>query len=402
MKNTIFALAALACAAATAEFREVESLPLTARTGYKTFVETIPCQIGNYDVTLVFGDAEKPTASYVRFEGRRVASGKIETAPGETKTFTFTARVKGPIAGESYVNGEGKTREAPFPHALNITVATTAGKPPRMETAPAPDSRTIYLCGDSTVTDQQSEPWGSWGQCLPAFFGKGAAVANFARSGLSTRTFVNQGRLTRIIESVKPGDWVLVQFGHNDQKSKNLQPGGGYDEYLQQFIDRVRIAGANIAIVSPVERLRFDRKGRQQPKTLDDYAAAAKRIADKNSVPFIDLNDASYRMYGALGAKGSEKILCYFTVEELERDFFGNAPRADGKNTRDIKDRTHHSLYGAYVLAHLVADELARQVPELAALRRPGVPPMDAANPDPDPAIPPTGFADATRPAGDR
>lgn len=397
MKNTILALAAFAAAAASAEFKEVPSMPLAARMGLKTFVETIPCEVGNYDVEFVFGDSAKQTTSWVKFEGRRVALEKIETAPGETKTVAFTARVKGPIANEKNTSPKGVTKEAPFPYALNITVATTMDRAPAMKVSPNPDAPVIYLCGDSTVTDQQAEPWGSWGQCLPCFFGRGVAVSNFAKNGLSTETFMSQGRLKRILEHLKPGDFVLVQFGHNDQKKASLRPGEGYDKNLNFFIDQVQAKGAKIVIVSSMERLRYDEAtGKQQPKTLAEYEKAAREVAAARNVPYINLNDASYRMYGALGAEGSKRLLCTYSVAEQQRDFF------TGGKIRALNDKTHHSIYGAYVLAHYIADELAGRFPELAALRRPGKTPVDPDHPENDPAIPPTGMVDTTRPEGDR
>ncbi len=384
--------------AAALELQSARAMPAAEREGLNVFTGTMPLEIGNYDVSFTFGDKEKPTRSTVKFEGRRVALARVETAPGEFKTLAFTARVKGPIAKD----GVATAGESPFPHALNLTILTTQETPPAPVVTPSPDSRTIYLCGDSTVTDQQREPWGSWGQCLCAFFKEGVAVANFARSGLHTTSFRQQGRIDRILEHLKSGDVVVIQFGHNDQKQAWLKPFEGYKKELAGYIERFRAKGAEVVIVSPMERLRFDPKTHeQQPKTLADYAKAAEEIACECGVKFIDLNDASARIYGALGAKEARRLFCTASVSDQMRDYFGDGLPPGQKKLRDIADKTHHSIYGAYVLAHFLADELAAKVPSLAAYRRDGVERLDPAAPEKDPGIPPSGQVDNSRPEGD-
>lgn len=398
MKKTVFAalLAALAAFPLAAAFTETPAMPATARRGLKVFVDTKKLDVGNYDVTFTFGDKEKATRNWVKFEGRRVALAEVTTKPGETKKISFTARVKGPAT-----KSDGPSGEAPYPYALSLTVITDAPGVSEPEIVRNDSARVVYLCGDSTVTDQQGEPWGSWGQCLPAFFGKGLAVANFARSGLTTKSFRDQGRLDRILDSLKEGDFVLVQFGHNDQKRPELAPETGYTAQLVDYVERIRAKGGRPVIVSSVERLRFSPDGAQEPKTLLDYANAAKAVATEKGLPCIDLNDASYRMYGSMGAKDSPRLLCTATIEEQRRDYFGEGKGYNGRPVRNIADKTHHSIYGAYVMAHYIADRLAEIDPALAAARREGVKALDPANVEPDPQIPPSGNIDATRPEGD-
>lgn len=398
MAKRLLVFSAVFCAATVfASFTEVETMPAAQRRGLKTFSATYPLDVGNYDVTFTFGDETKPTESWVKFEGRRIALEKITTKPGEKRKVAFTARVKGPI-----MKADAPTGEAPFPYALNLTVITSADAVAEPEIKKNESARVIYLCGDSTVTDQQGEPWGSWGQCLPIFFKEGAAVANFAKSGLHTTSFRKEGRLERILASLKAGDVVVIQFGHNDQKQKWLAPQDGYKGELADYIAKIKEKGAEAVIISPMERLRFDRRsGAQQPKTLADYAQAAREVAEAGGVPFIDLNDASYKMYGALGAQNATRLFCTATIEEQVRDYFGENSRVPRKNMRNIADKTHHSIYGAYVLAHYIADKLAEALAYLAPLRREGYIAAAADAVEDDPEIPPSGIIDTRRPEGD-
>ena len=330
-------------------------------------------EIGNYNVTLRLGDEREPTENVVKFQGRRLAAQRVLTKPGEFVDFTFTARVPGP-----YTTKRGDERSN---RDLKLLVMTRGGSAKKIEpkVGPAPDARTIYLCGDSTVTDQDKEPWGSWGQILPAFVREGWSVSNFARSGLALKTFEGEGRLKRIMEHLAKDDWVVIQFGHNDQKIKGEEPENGYTTRLESWVDQIRAKGAHVVLVTPVERRRFDEKtGEHMGKTLADYAEAVKAVAAKKGVPVIDLNDASYRMHAKMGVKGSTAIQC---------------------NNRGKIDNTHHNIYGAYEMARIVAAGLAK-IPVVGEAVRERYRAFDPEKPDADPQIPPSGGTDYTKPAG--
>ena len=334
-----------------------------------------PMEIGNYDVTVSLGTGKDACASYVKFMGRRLAVDRTETKAGETKSVTFTARVPGPYTTRR--GDTGSNRRLIVEMFCDAPQADVPAFKPIV--VPSPDSRTIYLCGDSTVTDQNSEPWGSWGQILPAFAKKGWAVSNFARSGLALKTFEGEGRLKRIFEHLKKDDWVVIQFGHNDQKIKGEEPENGYTRRLNGWIDKIRGKGAFVVLVTPVERRRFNEKtGEHGPKTLEGYANAMKSVAEKKGVPLIDLNDASYRMQGKMGAKGSAKLQ---------------------SSKKGKLDNTHHNIYGAYEMARIVAAGLAK-IPVVGDAIRGPYRTFDPEKPDADPKIPPSGKTDYTKPAG--
>jgi len=240
---------------------------------------------------------------------------------------------------------------------------------------------TIFLLGDSTVTDQPAEPAASWGQMLPTFFRPDIAVANHAESGETMKSFMTELRFAKVLESAKPGDWALIQFGHNDQKAQWPQTYAAaettYRDYLRAWIAEFRRRGVEPVLVTSPERRMW--AGDKIRPTLAEYAAAVKAVGAELRVPVIDLNAASSRFYEALGPT--------------------RAPLAfnDGG-----KDATHHDNYGAWVLARAVAAGIATAKLPLAEHLKPDLTAFDAGHP-PDPAtfrLAPSVAHDSTRPDG--
>ena len=209
-----------------------------------------PMEIGNYDVEIDL--AAGPSTNFVKFAGRRLAVDRTELAAGETKTVSFTARVPGPYTtkkGDEWSNRKLKIEL--------FTDAPQGGEAAAPRVTPNVSARTIYICGDSTVEDHRNEPLGSWGLVLPAFVLPGWTTANFAKSGLAMKTFEEEGRLERVLEHLAKDDWVLIQFGHNDQKIAGEEAENGYARRLGEWIDRIREKGAHPVVVTPVERRGF-------------------------------------------------------------------------------------------------------------------------------------------------
>ena len=259
-----------------------------------------------------------------------------------------------------------------------------------VEVKPDASMPVVYLAGDSTVTDQESEPWATWGMMLQAFFAPGTAVANHAESGLSLASFAAQKRLDRILSTMKAGDYVMIQFGHNDQKETGPEAGAdkGYSRRLAAMIDAVKAKGAHPVVVTPVERRRF-RDGRPYG-TLQDYAAAAKKVAAEKDVPVIDLNAMSLKLYEALGEEGSKNAFVHYPANTFPRQ-----PQA-------LKDDTHHNPYGGFELAKCVVQGIRDNVPDLAKRLRPGIPDFDPAKPDDFASfkLPASGARSAKKPDG--
>lgn len=213
----------------------------------------------------------------------------------------------------------------------------------------------VFLAGDSTVTDQPGAPWSSWGAMIPMHFDATVGVANLASSGRALRSFRAEHRLNKLLELVRGGDYVFLQFGHNDQKEKGegIGPYLSYTEDLNEYITRVQERGATPVLVTPVVRRRFDKDGNWYD-TLGDYADAVRKVAASRGVPLIDLHARSRALVESLGPEGSIPVY-------VHRD--ANPPLW----AEPIRDDTHFSTYGGALLAASVADAI-RENPELSSL----------------------------------
>lgn len=215
---------------------------------------------------------------------------------------------------------------------------------------PAPNATTVFLLGDSTVADQPREPWNSWGQMLPRFFGAEVVVANHSESGETIAGSLAAGRFDKIFEQIKRGDFLFIQFGHNDMKNRTPDALANYTKYLGGIVQRTRQLGATPVLVTSMER-----KSGVREDTLAGYPQAVRDIATERGVALVDLNAASKRLYAALGA-------------DLDRAFV---------------DGTHHNAYGSYQLARCVVAGIRTQLPDLASHLTEEVPPIDVDHPDP-------------------
>ena len=159
------------------------------------------------------------------------------------------------------------------------------------------------------------------------FFRPEIAVANHGESGESLRGFVGERRLAKLISAIKPGDWLVIQMGHNDQKERGEGVGAftTYKQSLKEFIRQAREHGATPVLITPMNRLTFDTEGRIT-NSLGDYPEAVRQEGKEENVPVIDLNAMSKPFYEALGPVEARKA-------------FADA------------DTTHHSNYGSYELA---------------------------------------------------
>ena len=311
---------------------------------------------GNYDVTIRFGDASKATSTTIKAESRRLMLERVDTEPGKFQTRTFTVNVRRPTISTGGAVAL-KDNEKGVPNWDDRLTLEINGNQPRVasiEIAPARDAITVYLAGDSTVTDQPREPWGGWGQALPRFFDRGVAVSNHAWSGLALFSFRSQQRLDKILSTMKPGDYLFLQFGHNDQKDKSegAGPFTSYKQDLKQFVAATREKGGNPVVVTPMERRRW--KDGQPQETLTDFAAAVRQVAQEDNVPLIDLHAMSLRLYAALGEEDSKKAFVFYPANTFPGQ------------TEELKDNSHHNIYGGYELARCIVEGIKTNVPNLA------------------------------------
>lgn len=212
----------------------------------------------------------------------------------------------------------------------------------------------IFLAGDSTVSNYPNSlfPRSGWGQVLPTMLDNEVTIRNFAKRGRSSKSFIQEGRLNSILNSIQKGDYLFIQFGHNDEKVNYpklfTDPDTTYKSYLKQYIDGARKKGAIPVLITPVQRFSFSSDGRALD-THGRYPAAMKALAKEQNVPVIDLASKSKTLYQQLGAVKTKKLFLWLKAGE-----YPNYPQG-------VKDPTHFQEYGAAQIAKLVIEGIEEQ-----------------------------------------
>jgi lysophospholipase L1-like esterase len=307
---------------------------------------------GNYRVTLRFGGRRSPTRIRVLAEQRRQMIDDVAT--DLVRDRSIIVNVRNAELGPLPANATGGTKVALKPRELGsatwddkLTLELAGDAPLESLSVTPVEVPTLYLAGDSTVTDQGVAPSASWGQMLPPYFAPDIAIANHAESGESLKSFVTELRLDKLLSTLKAGDWVMIQFGHNDQKTQwpqtYAEAATTYRAWLRTYISEVRRRGATPILVTSPERRNFDAAGRIVP-SLGDYPQAVRAVAREERVALVDLNPLSVRFYEKLGPEAAQHAF------------------AD-----EGRDKTHHNEFGAEVLAGLVVEGLRAADPALTA-----------------------------------
>lgn len=216
---------------------------------------------------------------------------------------------------------------------------------------------TVYLIGDSTMADKEviAYPETGWGMPFHYFFDSTVTVDNRAKNGRSTRTFIEQGRWQSVFDNLKEGDYVLIQFGHNDEvpsKGSYTTP-EDFVTNLEKFVNESRSKKAIPVLITPVARRKFDSTGKIE-ETHAQYTLLVKDVAKKLDVPLIDLDEESQEMLQKLGPDDSKFLYNYLQPGE-------NPHYPDGH-----KDDTHFNELGARKMAEIVLHDIRKLNLELA------------------------------------
>lgn len=228
---------------------------------------------------------------------------------------------------------------------------------------PAPPPH-LHLVGDSTMANKPVDtpnPEHGWGQLLPQFFQDPSMVVNHAVNGRSTKSFLDEGRWQQVVDALQPGDWVIIQFGHNDEKTEDPKryaaPHGAYQENLRRFVRDVRAKGANPVLATPTVRRSWDGAG-HLCDTHGEYPEAMREVATQEKVPLLELNTLTAALVAGHGVEGSKKLFLWIPAGAYQR-------KPEG-----WKDDTHFSAYGAERVAALAVQEMLRlQLPLVQWLR---------------------------------
>ena len=320
-------------------------LPAPTRKSNEPFYFSVNVPDGNYKVRVVLGAKKKASNTTVRAEGRRLMVENISLKKGKEAAFEFVVNKRSPKINDKErvkITEREKTYLA-WDNKLTLEFNGDAPAVKSIHIEKDDVCPTIYLCGNSTVVDQNEEPWASWGQMITRWFNENIAISNHAESGLSASTFIGGGRLDKIMATLKKGDYVIVEFGHNDQKEK--RPGSGayynFSYNLKIFIDRVRSVGAEIIFCTPTQRRSFDTNGKIR-ETHANYPEAMEAVAKRENVKVIDLHQMTRELFEAMGEEDSKRALVHYPANTF--------PNQD----KPLADNTHFNAFGAYEVAKCV------------------------------------------------
>jgi len=351
--------------------------PLTSGfvTSDKPFFFSVALPEGNYNIKVLTGDLKESSVTTVRVESRRLIFEKVKTAPGKFATLYSTINIRVPeIAGtnEKVIKKPRELYKLDWDNKLTFEFTDSRPCICALEIAKAENTVTVYLAGNSTVVDQDDDPWASWGQMFPRFLKQGLAVANHAESGLSLGSFISGNRLKKVLSTMKSGDYLFIEFGHNDMKEKGRDDGAykSYSERMRLFITEARKKGGIPVIVSPANRRTFGDDGKIS-NSLEDYPTAARLVAQELNVPFIDLNGMTKTLYETLGIENSKKAFVIYPANS-----FPDQPNA-------LNDNTHFNSYGAYQLAKCIIEGIRANNLGIKKFLIKGLPAYDPARPDP-------------------
>ena len=328
---------------------------------------------GNYRVNIVVGNRRKAGVTTLRGESRRLFYERVATKKGEYKTCSFTINKRGTlIEGTEHVRIKDREKgKLNWDDKLTIEVNGPAPQIVEMTIERVDDVPTVFLCGNSTVVDQDNEPWASWGQMITRFFDEGVCFANYAESGETAVTFIGAKRLKKLLTQVKPGDYIVVEFGHNDQKRKGVGDGAFYSFMynMKIFVDEARRRGATPILVTPTQRRSFNSEGKITDTHLD-YPDATRFLCQREGVHLIDLHAMTRVLYEAMGPEASKGAFVHYPANTYP----GQA--------KPLADNTHFNPYGAYQISKCIIEGMKKLDLDILKSLRTDYVPYDPAHPD--------------------
>lgn len=267
---------------------------------------------------------------------------------------------------------------------LLSTLILACGLPMMMSAQAPSDTITVFMIGDSTMADKPLDKENQergWGQMLPLYFEGPIKVDNHAVNGRSSKSFIDEGRWDVVREKIRPGDYVIIQFGHNDEKAKSPDrytvPGGTFDANLKKFVTEAREKGATPVLMNSIVRRNFPAYGKAAEQTddrqktwkngLENYPAEGDTLVDTHGayldsprnvaaelgVAFVDMNRLTHDLVQGMGTEPSKALFMWMPAGVYE---FAPGGRIDN---------THLNVFGAITVSRLAVNGLAEAVPAL-------------------------------------
>ncbi len=344
----------------------------TACTSTQPFYFSTDLPEGNYEVTVWLGNPQGESNNTVKVESRRLMLENISTKRNEVVERTFMVNVRTPhISGTDSIRR--KSREYGYLNWDNkLTIEFNGEKPSvaGLRIRPAKkDITTLFLAGNSTVVDQENEPYASWGQMITRFFDNNVVVANYAESGESLISFKGARRLDKILSLMKPNDYIFIEFGHNDQKRKGegIGPWTSFSDLLVEFVTKAKEKGGKPILVTPMQRRSFTSDGVIEP-THGEYPDAVRKVAKDLNLPLIDLQEMSKTLYESWGVEASKNAFVHYPANTFPGQ------------VKKLEDNTHFNNFGAYQIALCVIKGIKEEEPSLAKFLT-DAPSIDLTNP---------------------
>ncbi|HEX9826166.1 MAG TPA: rhamnogalacturonan acetylesterase [Flavobacteriaceae bacterium] len=326
---------------------------------------------GNYKIDITLGGS-KPSETTIKAESKRLMAREIKVAENDTSHYSFIVNVRTPKINNNLkinikdrelddLNWDNKLTLEFSEHPAIKTIRITQ----------IPQIRTLFLAGDSTVTDQDLEPWASWGQFITMYFDNNIVIANYAASGASLSSFIARNRLEKILSVMQPGDYLFIEFGHNDEKIKGEGNGawGLYTNLLREFVTKSREKGGIPVLVTPTQRRFFEANGKLKP-THGDYPNAMRKVAIDLEVPLIDLTKMTTDMYEVWGDDISRKAFVQYPANTFPGQI------------EALEDNTHFNSFGANEIAKCVVQGIKDLNLDISKNIRPNIPFYNPKKPD--------------------
>ncbi|WP_339316152.1 GDSL-type esterase/lipase family protein [Paenibacillus sp. FSL R10-2734] len=215
-------------------------------------------------------------------------------------------------------------------------------------------TQTLFIAGDSTaaIKGAGEKPMTGWGEYLQSYFGASVRIENRAMNGRSTKSFITDGRLDAILKDFKAGDYLFIQFGHNDEKKEDplryTDPDTEYRHNLLQYIEAARKLGGTPVLLTSVSRRRYTSDGQLDPLAVGAYPEAMRQVAEETQTPLLDIFTASQELYRSLGKEESKKLFMH-----LPEKIHSNYPNG-------VADDTHFCDEGAQQIARLVVQAISQ------------------------------------------
>ena len=299
---------------------------------------------GDYTVKLIAGDAAE--ATNIAITAEKMAKVQLtDKAAGQYLEMEFPISL---VDGQLNLDFSGT--------AAKINSLVIAARAPRTATT----DPGVYLAGDSTVQtyDAGYVPQAGWGQMIDRFFDDKVAFRNHAIGGRSSKNFISQGRLDEILRVINPGDYLMVQFGHNDATigvdDRYASP-ADYKEYLRTYVNGARQRGATPVLVTPVGRRDYDEATGKFNVSFPEYVAKMQKLATEENVALVDLSALSRAYYDAIGPEDTKSVFLH-----VDAGVYPNRPTG-------TVDNTHFQEYGAIQIARLIAGSVKQLSLPLAA-----------------------------------